>query len=75
MKILEENTLYSIFSNVEVLIGCNDQMYKELGESMHGTESGEFVQIGAIFTRLVKSFRLLALFHFLTILFVFPPLG
>ena len=54
MEVVTEQTLYAIFSNVEVLIGCNKEMLKEL-ESVIGDRTGGDIQIGQVFTKLVCS--------------------
>ena len=56
MQVMPENTLLSIFSNVEVFINCNKEMLKELEEKMAASKSGDEVQIGKVFAKLVCSF-------------------
>ena len=53
VEILDEKTIYSIFSNVEVLIGCNTEMLKGLGDKMQNTTSGVEITIGSVFSMLV----------------------
>lgn len=53
MEVVPEQTLYSIFSNVEVLIHCNKEMLKEL-EVVIGDKAGVDIQIGEVFTKLVS---------------------
>lgn len=54
MEVMNEQALYGIFSNVEVLINCNKEMLKELEQVMstQGGEGGD-VHIGDVFTKLV----------------------
>lgn len=53
MEVVSEQILYSIFSNVEVLIHCNKEMLKEL-EVVIGDKAGVDIQIGEVFTKLVS---------------------
>ena len=61
MQTVPESSLYSIFSNVEVLVGCNQEMLRGLGDKMEGKE-GVDVTIGEVFTKLVRISLLSLLF-------------
>ena len=54
MASVDEKTLYSIFSNVEVLINCNKEMLTQLEQVMHDNEGSDDVVIGFVFTQLVR---------------------
>ena len=55
MQVITEQVIYSIFSNLEVLINCNKEMLREL-EQVIDAETGAEVQIGEVFTKLVSIF-------------------
>mmetsp|Transcript_32457 Transcript_32457/g.55527 ORF Transcript_32457/g.55527 Transcript_32457/m.55527 type:complete len:564 (+) Transcript_32457:74-1765(+) len=57
MKIATEQVLYNIFSNLEVLIHCNEEMLKEL-EQVIDAKTGAEVQIGEVFTKLADYFKM-----------------
>ena len=57
MQVATEQILYSIFSNLEVLINCNKEMLKELEIVMDAKTGGE-VEIGEVFTKLVSDYSL-----------------
>lgn len=59
MAILDENHLYKIFSNVEVLINTNVEMLAQLEKQMETTQTGDDVLIGTVFTQLVIIFFIL----------------
>eukprot|EP00339_Tiarina_fusa_P014402 CAMPEP_0117009036 /NCGR_PEP_ID=MMETSP0472-20121206/8327_1 /TAXON_ID=693140 ORGANISM="Tiarina fusus, Strain LIS" /NCGR_SAMPLE_ID=MMETSP0472 /ASSEMBLY_ACC=CAM_ASM_000603 /LENGTH=436 /DNA_ID=CAMNT_0004711225 /DNA_START=18 /DNA_END=1329 /DNA_ORIENTATION=+ len=61
MEIASEQVLYSIFSNVEVLIHCNKEMLKAL-EEVIGDKTGGNVQIGGVFTKLADYFKMYKVF-------------
>lgn len=61
MQTVPESTLYSIFSNVEVLVGCNQEMLRGLGDKMEGKE-GVDVTIGEVFTKLADYFKMYKVF-------------
>ena len=55
MASVDDKTLYSIFSNLEVLIHCNKEMLAQLEKVMENTPPGEDQVIGFVFTQLVGS--------------------
>jgi len=58
MAILDENHLYKIFSNVEVLINTNVEMLAQLEKQMETTQTGDDVLIGTVFTQLADYFKM-----------------
>lgn len=57
MQILDENNLKRIFSNVEVLIACNQEMLIQLEKAIQ-TNQGDDIQIGHVFTQLADYFKM-----------------
>jgi hypothetical protein len=55
MQIVPEQVLYSVFSNCEVIIGCNQEFLRGLKEVFPtGADSiTADAQIGAVFTKMV----------------------
>lgn len=61
MQVVTEQVLYSIFSNLEVLINCNKEMLKEL-EIVMDAKTGGDVEIGEVFTKLADYFKMYKVF-------------
>jgi len=63
MEVLNEQALYAIFSNLEVLINCNKEMLKELEQVMstQSVEGGD-VHLGDVFTKLADYFKMYKVF-------------
>lgn len=57
MQVLTEQAIYSIFSNLEVLINCNKTMLSELEKIIDATTGAE-VEIGEVFTKLADYFKM-----------------
>jgi hypothetical protein len=62
MAVLEEKVLYSIFSNLEVLINCNKEMLIQLEKIITETPAGDDVTIGHAFTGLADYFKMYKVF-------------
>jgi len=60
-NVIPEGVLFSIFSNVEVIVGCNKQFYKDLEECMAKAGEGE-VLIGAAFTKIAEFFKMYTMY-------------
>jgi len=60
-KIVGEDIIFAIFSNVEVIIGCNRQFYKDLEACMANANGGE-VLIGAAFTKIAEFFKMYTMY-------------
>jgi len=59
MELVSDQVIYAIFSNVEVLLGCNKEMAKELEKATNnGTKDGDQVQVGQCFTKLADYFKM-----------------
>lgn len=59
MELVSDQVIYAIFSNVEVLLGCNKEMVKEMDEATNGgTKDGDEVQVGQCFTKLADYFKM-----------------
>uniref|UniRef100_A0A7S4M713 DH domain-containing protein n=1 Tax=Vannella robusta TaxID=1487602 RepID=A0A7S4M713_9EUKA len=62
MAILDDKSLYNVFSNVEVLINCNKEMLTQLENTIQTTNAGDDVTIGDVFTQLADYFKMYKVF-------------
>mmetsp|Transcript_124780 Transcript_124780/g.186397 ORF Transcript_124780/g.186397 Transcript_124780/m.186397 type:complete len:518 (-) Transcript_124780:63-1616(-) len=62
MAILDDKSLYNVFSNVEVLINCNKEMLTQLEGTIQTTNVGDDVTIGSVFTALADYFKMYKVF-------------
>ena len=71
MGILDEKTLYHVFSNVEVLINCNKEMLDQLAKPIQTTTAGDELKIGDIFTTLVRKIFSFYFFQYYSFFYLF----